>query len=104
MPSPEARFAAFARTLARPNGSSVRVPRSAELSLHMGTIADVDLTTGTVRWSFNGSDVVAGGVRFLQAYSDANPPQVGDTAWSHYNGTDLLVLGRHAVPNSTVIL
>lgn len=104
MASREARFAAFARQLARPDNSSMHAPRTAQLSLHMGTIADVDLTTGTVRWSFNGSDTVADGVRFIQAYSDANPPQAGDIAWSHYNGTSLLVLGRHSVPNSTVTL
>lgn len=104
MASAEARIAALARQLTRPNNSPTRAPRSAELSLHMGTIAAVDLGTNTVHWGFNGSDIVAGGIRFLQAYSDVNPPAVGDTAWAHYNGTALLVLGRHAIPNTTVII
>lgn len=104
MASREAQFAAFARQIARRDKSSSYAPETAQLSLHMGTIADVDLTTGTVSWAFNGSDVVQGGIRFLQAYTDTNPPQAGDTAWSHYNGTSLLVLGRHSVPNSTVVL
>ena len=103
MPSADARIAALARNLRRPDNSPIRVPRTAQLSLHQGLIADVDVGTNTVHWSFNGSDEIATGIRYLQAYSDLNPPMVGDVAWAHYNGTSLLVLGRHAVPNSTVV-
>jgi hypothetical protein len=104
MPSIDQRILAFADAISRPGPTPIRVPRPPQLSLHMGTIAAVDLGNNTVHWAFNGSDVVQGGIRFLQAYSDANPPQVGDVAWAQHNGTDLLVLGRHIIPNSTVIL
>lgn len=104
MASADARIAALARTLSRPINAPARVPRAPQLSLHQGLIASVDVGTNTVHWQFNGSDVVAEGVRYLHAYSPLNPPQVGDVAWAQLNGTSLLVLGRHVIPDSTIVL
>lgn len=69
----------------------------------MGTLAAVDNTTNTVHFAFNDpSGLVLPGVRVLQAYSATNPPSVGDTVWMHHNGTDVMILGLHVVPTSTV--
>ena len=95
---------ALARTVIRP-GSSSWAPRPVALSLHQGAIAAVDYGTNTLQWLFNGDAVPTSGIRYLQAYSAENPPMPGDVAWAHYNGTNLLVLGRHVVPeDSTIIL
>lgn len=84
--------------------SSARAPRSLALSLHMGKLAAVDTETNTAQFIVNGSAVQIPGVRYLQAYTADAPPAAGDVVWAHHNGTDLLILGQHVVPTSTVIL
>lgn len=81
------------------------MPRAPRVTLHKGLLADVDLGRSTVQFAFNDpSGLVLPGVRFLQAYSDTNPPRTGDVVWAQHFGTDLMVIGRHVVPTSTVVL
>lgn len=81
------------------------LPRTPRVSLHQGVLADVDLGRNTVQFAFNDpSGLILPGVRYLQAYSDTNQPRAGDVVWAQHFGTDLMILGRHVVPTSTVTL
>lgn len=92
----------FGRYLSRPD-SSVRVPRSPQLSWHQGTLTAIDPNTNTADYQHNGSGLVIPGVRYLHAYTPDNPPAVGDVVWMQLHGTDPLIIGRHVVPNNLVI-
>jgi hypothetical protein len=100
----EAQLRAFARKVARPGNAPAQLTRAPKMSMHQVTVGTVDTGTGTVQVQFNGAADTTGGVRYIQAYTATNPPQAGDIAWGHHNGTDFTVVGRHIVPNSTVIL
>jgi hypothetical protein len=93
----------LARSVQR-GGSSGWVPRAPQLTLHQGTVTDVDTFGGVVGFQINDpSGLVVPAVRYLQAYSATNPPTAGDIVWAHHYGTDLLVLGQHVVPPNIVI-
>lgn len=101
----EASIARLARRVSRTDSSPAWVPRTPHLTLHQGTLSTVDVGTNTAHFAFNDpSGLVVPGVRYLQAYSPTNPPQAGDIVWAQHYGTDMLILGQHIVPNSTVIL
>ena len=92
----------LARQLAR-GDSSVRVPRSPQVTWHQGTLTAVDASTNTAHYQHNGSGLIIPGVRYLQSYTPDNPPSVGDIVWMQLHGTDPLIVGRHVVPNNLVI-
>ncbi len=104
MASADAMFSRFGNRVSRPGSSSVRGPRTAQLSFHQGEIHDVDEFTNTVHWQFNGDDTVIPGIRYMHAYSPTNPPEAGHAAYGFMNGTSFVVAGRLLVPDSTVIL
>jgi hypothetical protein len=104
MASIEAQLAAFARKVARPGNTPAQLTRAPKMSMHQVTIGTVDTGNGTVHVQFNGADDITEGVRYIQGYTDTNPPADGHIAWGFHNGTDFTVLGRHVIPNSTVIL
>ena len=84
---------------------SVWVPRAPTPTLHLGVLTGVDIGRNTV--SFLANDPALKeipGVRYLQAYSAANPPQEGDVVRALHFGTAIMILGRHVVPDSAVIL
>lgn len=92
----------LARQLAR-SDSSVRVPRSPSISWHQGTLTAIDPSTNTADYQHNGSGIIIPGVRYLQSYTPNNPPSIGDIVWMQQHGSDVLIIGRHVVPNSLVI-
>jgi len=99
-------IARLARAVASNDTSTARTQRAPQLTVHMGTIAAVDTGTNTAHFTFNdptGTVSPVPGVRYLQAYTPDNPPQAGDIVWAHHYGTDLMIIGRHVVPTSTVI-
>lgn len=88
-----------------PDTSPSWCPRPPRLTLHMGTLEAVDIGTNTAHFGFNDpSGLIIPGVRYLRAYSADNPPRPGDVAWACHYGTDLMILGQHLVPTSTVIV
>jgi hypothetical protein len=93
----------LARNIKRGGASTAWVPRAPQVTLHMGTVGAVDLFSGIVDFEFNDpSGLVLPGVRFMQAYSAADPPAVGHTVWAQHFGTDIVVLGQHVVPPNIV--
>lgn len=102
MPLPDHFLDSFARRIVAGTGEGARVPRQQQMSLHMGTLMDVDPITGTAHFAVNGSDLVIPGVRYLQAYSPSYSPSPGHKVWAQYTGTDLMILGQHVLPISTV--
>lgn len=100
----DAQIARLARRVSRGgNSSSIRLPRTPQLTMHMGTLAAVDNNTNTAHFEFNDpSGLIVPGVRIVQAYTAANPPQAGDIVWAHHYGTDLMIVGQHMVPNNVV--
>lgn len=38
------------------------------------------------------------GIRYLKAYTPANPPTPGDVVWGRYEGGGLIIVGRHVKP------
>lgn len=105
MSSIEAQIYALAQSLARQDGSPIRVPQTAQLNLHQGLIAAVDTGTNTVHWQHNGSGAITEGVPYIQAYSELRPPNAGDVAWAVQNGPGtFLALGRHALLIGSVTL
>lgn len=84
---------------------SLWVPRASTPTLHLGVLTGVDHGRNTVSFLANDPSLKElPGVRYLQAYSPLNPPSEGDVVRALHFGTALIVLGRHVVPDSTVIL
>lgn len=104
MPASDDLIARFARTVARgDNSSSIRLPRAPQMTMHMGTLAEVDINTNTAHFQFNDpSGLIVPGVRVLQAYSATNTPSAGDIVWAHAYGTDMMIVGQHMVPTNLV--
>lgn len=100
----DAAIARLARRVSRgSNSSSIRLPRAPQLSVHMGTLAEVDTFTNTAHFQFNDpSGLVVPGVRYLQHYSPTHLPEAGDTVIAHHYGTDLYIVAQHFVPNNVV--
>lgn len=81
------------------------LPRAPQVTMHQGTLDSVDIGRGVAAFGFNDpSGLVVPSVRYLQAYSDTRPPEAGDVVWAQHFGTDLVILGRHVVPDATVII
>lgn len=94
----------LARHVRRPDTPS-RVPRAPRVTLHQGVLAGVDVGRGVVNFAFNDpSGLILPGVRYLQAYSADRPPEAGDVVWAQHFGTDLVILGRHVVPDSVITI
>lgn len=92
----------LARSVRR-GGVPAWVPRAPQLTMHLGTVNSVDLFNGWVDFQFaDPSGLVVPAVRFMQAYSADNPPQVGHTVWALHFGTDLIVAGQHVVQTNIV--
>lgn len=90
-----------ARAMSRGNSASLRLPRAPQLTMHMGTLAEVDNNTNTAHFQFNDpSGLIIPGVRVVQAYTAANLPRVDDIVWAHHYGTDLMIVGQHMVPTN----
>lgn len=104
MPVSRSSINSFTRALKSVDSSTVWTPRPGRWSLEMGTIAGTDIGNNVAHVALNGTDDIAYGVRYIQAYGPDNPPQDGDVTWGHYNGRYMLLLGRHVVPNGAVIL
>ena len=92
----------LARQIAR-GDSSVRVPADPELSWHQGTLTAVDTLTNTAHFQHNGSGLIIPGVRYMVAYTAANPPTAGDIVWMQLRGTDPMIMGKHVAPINSVI-
>ena len=93
----------FARRV-RGGGMSSWTPRAPQLSMHQGTLTDVDLGRGVVDFGFpDPSGLIVPQVRYLTAYSDLNPPVEGDVVWAGHFGSDLVIFGRHHVPTGTIV-
>lgn len=87
----------------RRSDSPAWLPRAPQVTLHQGVLDDVDPGRNVVNFAFNDpSGLILPGVRYLQAYSATNLPQAGDVVWAQHFGTDLMILGRHVVPDATV--
>lgn len=79
-------------------------PRQPQLSMHQGTLSGVDLGRGVVDFEFpDPGGLIVPSVRYLQPYTDANPPVAGDVVWAGHFGSDLVIFGRHHIPTGTVI-
>jgi hypothetical protein len=93
----------LARSVKR-GGTPAWLPRAPQMTLHQGWLDRVDLFKGIVDFQFNDpSGLLLPAVRYVQAYSAENPPQVGDVVWAQHYGTDFMILGRHVVPDDVVI-
>lgn len=74
------------------------------MTVHQGTVNAVDIYNGHADFMTNDpTGLVVPSVRYLQPYSIANPPSVGDVAWAMHFGTDILIIGQHVVPANIVI-
>jgi hypothetical protein len=94
----------LARNIKRTN-STAWSPRSQTSTLHQGTVNAVDVFNGHVDFGLTDpSGLVVPAVRYLQAYSTANPPSVGDVVWAQHFGTDILILGQHVVPANALVI
>jgi hypothetical protein len=90
--------------IARPD-ESVWVPRAQEPTIHMGVLTGVDLGRSTVSLQTNVPAMTQlSPVGWVESYSPVNQPATGDVVRMLHFGTSVLVLGRHVVPNSTVLL
>lgn len=88
----------------RGRGDSPWTPRQPQLSMHQGVLSNVDLGRGVVDFEFpDPSGLVVPQVRYLQSYSDTNPPTAGDVVWAGHFGSDLVILGRHYIPTGTIV-
>jgi hypothetical protein len=96
----------FLQKLARKvtqGNTPANIPPAPQMSLHQLTVTHVDTFSGVVGVQFpDPAGTVVQGVRFMQAYSAANPPSVGDTVWAHQYGTDLMVVGQHVIPTNFI--
>lgn len=92
----------LARRVIAGTAENARTPRTQQISWHMGTVADVDPSTGTVHFAVNGSSLVIPSVRYMQTYSPLYSPAVGHIVWAQQTGTDLMVMGQHVNPDPTV--
>lgn len=82
------------------------LPRPSGLVLHLGSLAGVDLGRNVLshKWNEPGNPITDG-VPFLQSYSPARLPEVGDLTWGlQFGGDKFMVLGRQVVPDYSVIL
>lgn len=100
----DAQVARLARRVSRgSNSSSIRLPRAPQLTMHMGTLAEVDINTNTAHFAFNDpSGLIMPGVPYLQHYSDFHLPEAGDLVLAHQYGTDFFIVAQHLVPNNNV--
>jgi hypothetical protein len=100
----DAQITRLARRVSRGNNtSSIRLPRAPQLSLHMGTLADVDNNTNTAHFEFNDpSGLIVPGVRVVQAYGGTNQPAIGHTVWAYNYGTDFMIIGQHIIPTNII--
>jgi hypothetical protein len=79
------------------------IPRPPTATMYQGFVNSVNTFRGTIGFEFNDpSGLVLPAVRFLQAYTPDNPPAPGHVVWVQHTGTDLLVLGRHALTDDSV--
>lgn len=104
---PSAQLTRLAQQIKRADqqDQSVWVPRAPTPTLHTGVLTGVDLGRNTVSFLTNDPSLAElHGVRVLQMYSPLDLPQVGHVVRALHFGTSLMVLGRQAVPDSTVIL
>jgi hypothetical protein len=93
----------FARA-ARGRGDVSWTPRQPQLSMHQGTLSAVDLGRGVVDFAFpDPNGLIVPSVRFLQPYTDTNPPVAGDVVWAGHFGSDLVIFGRHHIPTGTIV-
>jgi hypothetical protein len=91
-------LARLARNIKRTNASAWG-PRPQTLSLHQGTINDVNAFNGVADFLTNDpSGLVIPAVRYIQPYSTTNTPAVGDVVWAMHFGTDMFIMGQHIVP------
>jgi hypothetical protein len=94
-------FQALARRMSR-NDSSVRIPRTPQISLHQGELAAVDNNTNTVHFTHNGTGVVIPGVPVMLSYTADHTPTAGDIAVLQMHGTDPVIIGHLVVPTNVV--
>src|SRR3954464_8584563 len=88
----------------RGRGTPSWTPRQPQLSMHQGTLSNVDLGRGVVDFEFpDPGGLVVPQVRYLQPYSDLRPPAAGDVVWAGHFGTDLVIFGRHHIPTGTIV-
>jgi hypothetical protein len=88
----------------RGNNTPAWTPRQPQLSMHQGTLSNVDLGRGVVDFEFpDPGGLIVPQVRYLQPYSDLNPPAAGDVVWAGHFGSDLVIFGRHHIPTGTVV-
>lgn len=74
------------------------------MSMHMGTLAEVDNNTNSAHFMFNDpSGLILPGVRVMQMYGGTNQPEAGHIVWGFHNGTDFMIMGQHIVPPNLVI-
>lgn len=84
--------------------STLWTPRVRRMSLQQTTVVGVDTGNNVAHVALNGSDQVAYGVRYSEAYGPDTPPQEGDLALGHYDGKNMVLWGRQVVPNRRVTL
>jgi hypothetical protein len=88
----------------RGGSSPAWTPRQPQMSMHQGTLSNVDLGRGVVDFEFpDQGGLVVPQVRYLQPYTDLNPPTAGDVVWAGHFGADLIVFGRHYIPTGTIV-
>jgi hypothetical protein len=96
----------LARAIKRSNTSTPAwLPRAPQLTLHQGTLTNVDPFNGVADFQFpDPSGIVLPAVRYIQPYSSVSPPTVGDVVWAHHYGTDFLIMGQHVTLSGSVLL
>lgn len=93
-------FKQFARKV-KQGLTPASAPSPPQYALHQLTVTSVDVFSGVADVQFaDGTSVPR--VRFVQPYSSASPPSVGDTAWVEQYGTDFRITGQHVVPTNFV--
>lgn len=81
------------------SGNPAWLPRVPQISWHQGTIMGVDHGNGVADFQFaDPSGLVVPAVRYLQAYTPTNLPQVEHTVWLQMYGTDPMIMGQHVFP------
>lgn len=95
----------LARAVRRSNTNDPAwLPRAPQLTMHQGTLTRVDTYNGLVDFQFpDPSGAVLPAVRYIQPYTTANLPQIGDVVWAQHYGADFLVMGQHIHFNNFVV-
>lgn len=88
----------------RSGNNPVWVPRAPQLTLHQGTLINVDPYSGSVSFQFPDPNTpVLNNVGYVRPYTNSNQPADGHTAWGFQYGGMFVVLGQHVVQNNLVI-